>query len=124
MVNSKNRSTPVVEKREKEEKCGCGCKDCTCGPDCKCGCNGLGKTFWKCSTILVSAVLISGAVLLQPCVSETLASKKTVTTAPQLSDKDFQDLIRRNSTFLGEAVEKYQEKQARKAEAAAKKAAE
>ena len=128
MVQTKHHSTPVVEKREVKKDCGCGCPDCTCGEDCRCGCccgRGLGKTFWKCTTMLVSAVLISGAVLLQPCVSETLSSKRIDTAAPQLTEKDFGDFIRRNPRVLAETLDRYQAKQAQKAErVAAKKAAE
>jgi len=117
MVQAKNRSTPVVEKREIKKDCGCGCKDCTCGEGCCCG-GGLGKTFWKCTTMLVSAVLVSSAVLLQPCVSETLVSKRP---EPQIAEKDFQDLVRRNPKVIAETLEKYQGKQAQKAERAAAK---
>jgi len=126
MVQTKNRSTPVVEKREVKKDCGCGCKDCTCGPDCNCCCGGgLGKTFWKCTTMLISAVLISGAVLLQPCVSETLASKKPVPASPQLVENELQEFIRRNPKVIVDSLEKYEDQQAKKAErAAAKKAAE
>ena len=68
MVTTKNRSTPVVEK--KEVKGACGCKDCTCGDECKCGCKcgcGCGKTLLLCGTILVSAAIVAGAVLFAPC---------------------------------------------------------
>lgn len=63
-MNTKNRSTPVVEK--KEVKCACG-DDCKCGCGCECNCNGVGKTLLLCGTMLVSAALVAAAITLKPC---------------------------------------------------------
>jgi len=134
-MNTKNRSTPVVEKKEKTATCGCGCKDCTCGPDCKCGCNGDGKTALLCGTILVSALLIAGSIFLKPCgcnmpkVPHAPRHKPipaAIKVDPVQTEAAIREFITKNPQLLIESVDKYykaeEAKAAKAARANAKKA--
>ena len=130
MVTSKNRSTPVVDKKE-DGTCGCGCKDCSCG--CGCGC---GKAAWLCGTIFVSALVIAGSVLMQPCMCPKKPPMLPIIRqerpeprpemrqeAPAVSlDKDMRKFIMNNPKLLIDSVEKYYQKEEGKAAAAAKAA--
>jgi len=120
MVNTKNRSTPVVEKREdKKCDCGCGCDNCTCG--CKCGSGDVGKTLLLCGTILVSAFLVAGAVFLKP-----YNSPKFRRPLPSIAKQDsvvdeaaIRTFIQKNPKLLIETVEKYYAEEEAKAAKAA-----
>ena len=117
-MNTKNRSTPVVEK--KEEKCSCASK-CTCG--CDCGCCSVGKTMWLCGTIFVSAALIAGSILLKPCGCDSMKDRPMnhpmaqmdKGPAPFQMDRAMRDFIRRNPEALIESVDAYYKAQEAKA---------
>ncbi|MDY6407237.1 MAG: DsbA family protein [Pseudomonadota bacterium] len=126
-MNTKNRSTPVVEKKEdkKEETCGCGCKDCSCDSenscgckDCACGCgcgckcncgDGALRTILKCGTILFSAFLIAGAIFYQPSNMPKRYPTPMRPTAPNpvLTEKAMRKFVENNPELLIETVDKY-----------------
>lgn len=105
-MSTKNRSTPVVEK--KEVKCACG-DDCKCGCGCECNCNGVGKTLLLCGTMLVSAALIAAAITLKPCKGPAhmkMARPMPAVTMPNVDEK-IADFIANNPKALIDSVEKF-----------------
>ena len=119
-MNTKNRSTPVVEK--KEVKCACG-DDCKCGCGCECNCNGVGKTLLLCGTMLVSAALIAAAITLKPCKGPAhmkMARPMPAVTMPNV-EKEIADFIANNPKALIDSVEKFYQKEQAKAAPAKKR---
>ena len=119
MVNTKNRSTPVVEKKEEKKcDCGCGCENCTCG----CGGSDVGKTLLLCGTILVSSFLIAGAVFMRPFSGPKFKHPlpSVVNPAPVNTDAAIRNFIKKNPKLLIETVEKYYKDQEAKAAPAPK----
>jgi len=126
-MNTKNRSTPVVEK--KEETCGCGCKDCNCGPDCKCGCNSTdSRTLSLCGTILLSAVLVAGSILMKPAGLPVLPqmprhhrpAPAIARPEPVKTDAAIREFIMKNPQVLIESVDKFYKAEEAKAAGSAK----
>ena len=119
-MNTKNRSTPVVEK--KEVKCACG-DDCKCGCGCECNCNGVGKMLLLCGTMLVSAALIAAAITLKPCKGPAhmkMARPMPAVTMPNIDEK-IAAYIAENPKALIDSVEKYYQKEQAKAAPAKKR---
>ena len=116
MVNTKNQSVPVVDKKQ-DKSCSC---DCGCEGKCSCGCGECGKTLLKCGTILLSALIISGSIVFS---SSCLCLKKGMGPAPVpgkpaverrvsarggvVSDKAMHDYIMKNPKVLIESVDQY-----------------
>lgn len=134
MVTKKNRSTPVVEKREIKDTV-CGCKDCTCGEDCQCGCKcgcGCGKTLLLCGTMLVSSAIIAASIAFSPCRMQhkpfmPVPPRKEMPRVEQALDKDVvngmvKKFIQENPKVILDSVEKhYQAEEAKAAKAEPKK---
>lgn len=119
-MSTKNRSTPVVEK--KEVKCACG-DDCKCGCGCECNCNGVGKTLLLCGTMLVSAALIAAAITLKPCKGPAhmkMERPMPAVTMPNVDEK-IAKFIANNPKALIDSVEKFYEKEQAKAAPAKKR---
>lgn len=105
MVEVKNRSTPVVEKKEaKENKCSCGC-------DCGCRQQAI-DMFVKCGTMLVSALIISAAIATVP---NRYGCKKMMPQDGPRAERpmrgpavqDFRQFIMDNPKVLIDSVDKY-----------------
>jgi len=121
MVNTKNRSTPVVEKKEERKcDCGCDCENCTCC----CGGSDVGKTLLLCGTILVSAFLIAGSIFTKPCkapkFNHPLPPIAKVAPGPGLDEAAIRKFIKKNPKLLIETVEEYYKAEEAKAAPAAK----
>ena len=121
-MNSKNRSTPVVEKKEVKNTCACG-DDCKCG--CTCDCNGIGKTLLLCGTVLVSAALVAAAITLKPCkCSNNMKMRRPM---PEMAmpkgniDEKIAAYIAENPKALIDSVEKFYQKEQAKAAPAKKR---
>ena len=131
-MNTKNRSTPVVEK--KEDKCCCNQKECACDCGCECGCCGTGKTILLCGTILVSALLIAGSVFFKPCGCDAIKGRHfpphhammqmNKGPNPIQMEKTMRDFVEKNPELLAKSVEKFFMEQEVKAAKAAKAAAQ
>ena len=123
MVKTKTRSTPVVEKKEVKETA-CGCKDCTCGDGCKCGCE-CRRTLLLCGTIFVSALLVAGSIIFNPCCGKSKGLPPRVESAKVVrpeTNKTFSDFIAANPKLLADTLEKhYQAKAAEQAKAEPRK---
>ena len=100
--NTKNHSVPVVEKREKDTcTCGSDCK-CGCGCGCNCGRAPFGQTFLRCTSMMVSAALIAGAIVLQPSLFPP--QQMPVPMPRHTGDRDIELFIRKNPQVLAEAL--------------------
>ena len=119
-MNSKNRSTPVVEKKEVKATCDCG-NNCQCG--CTCDCNSVGKTLLLCGTMLVSAALVAAAITLKPCKCSThmrmpRPMPEMVMPAPKINvEEQIASFIEKNPKVLIDSVEKFYQKEQAKAPA-------
>jgi protein-disulfide isomerase len=123
-MNSKNRSTPVVEKKEVKTACACG-DNCQCG--CTCNCSSVGKTLLLCGTILVSAALVAAAITLKPCkCADHMKMRRPMPEmaipAPKVNfEEKIAAYIAENPKALIDSVEKFYQKEQAKAAPAKKR---
>lgn len=145
-MGRKQKTLPVIEAIETKQcdcapECTCGdkcectkeskcCSSCTCGDSCKCGSScgtshkSCCKTFAKCFTTLLGALMISASIFIVGL--ETAKPRPATHTMPNI-DMQITKYLRNNGALVAQILEEQRAKieEARKAEEAkARKAAE
>lgn len=97
------------------DECSCA-SECKCGPDCKCGSKSSRETLAKCVTTLVSALMVSTAILF---AGMELARPQPVQRHVGNIDIQITDYMRKNAAIVSQLIAEHQEKieSDRKAEA-------
>lgn len=109
-VKEKKVAPAAVE--AKKADCGCGNKDCKCGPDCKCGC---GCAVSETGRFVILGVILAAivAVLVVVGISCATGSHRPAKTAHQpqmaknINDRAIREFIQKNPDFIIETLDKY-----------------